>query len=159
MTTRLRVANSMSLADYRRSQGLDPPEPVDPPAPRKPRARPEMALQLACVEVLVRHVPPVERGGPYWSALNPIPAKSKAAAGLSKAMGMKAGVPDLLLVHGGKALFVELKRPDGRGRVDPKQREAAAGIEANGGAVEVCRSVPEFVEVLRRHGIPCRAIA
>ena len=159
MNSRLRVANSMSREAYLRHIGQLPPEPVDPPAPRKPRSYPEQALQIACVEVLVRHVPGIEQGGPFWSALNPIPAKSKAAAGLSKAMGMRAGVPDIVLVHGGKALFVELKRPDGKGRVDPKQREAMAAIEANGGAVEVCRSVPDFIAILRRWDIPCRAIA
>jgi hypothetical protein len=61
--------------------------------------------------------------------------------------------------NGGRALFVELKRPDGKGRVDPKQREVMAAIEANGGAVEVCRSVPDFIAILRRHGVPCRAVA
>lgn len=151
MTTRLRVQNSMSLSAYRQAQGLDP---IDPPPARKPRSYPEQQLQIACVGVLTRLVPPPEHGGPWWSALNPVPGKSKAVAGLSKAMGMKAGVPDMLLIHDQTFLFIEFKAA--KGRIDPKQRDAMAAIEANGGAVEVCRSVSEFIETIRRHGIPCR---
>ena len=160
------MSERWSLAQYRKHAGLGDVEPAKVPGkpataaptviPKKPRSYPERQLQIACVEALTRHVPPPEQGGPWFTAVNPIPAKSKASAGLSKAMGMRAGVPDLLIVHAGKALFVELKRPDGKGRVDPKQREAMAAIEANGCAVAVCRSVPEFVDTLRQHGVPMR---
>lgn len=88
----------------------------------------------------------------WWTAINPIPAKSKAAAGLSKAMGMKAGCPDLLVVHNGNAIFIELKTA--KGRTSDAQNAAIERIEAAGSRVHVCRSLEDVIVVLKhRHGV------
>lgn len=147
--SRMRVQNAMSAAEYRRLVGLEPETPTAKPESR--RKSPEADLQVACVEYLVRHVPPAP-AGPWWSSINPIPAKSKAAAGRSKAMGMRAGVPDMLFLWRGQTLAIELKAKAGRLR--PEQVQHAAEIEANGGRCFTARTLEEFAAILRDAGIP-----
>ncbi len=78
----------------------------------------EQALQRAVADYLALCVlaPPA---GPWWTAVNPIPAKSRAAAGISKAMGLKAGTPDLVLCWKGRLVGIELKAGRGRLTSDP----------------------------------------
>lgn len=131
---------------------FNPPRP--PRAPRRVQQKPEQALQRACVQILTRHVPkPPE--GPVWTAVNPVPAKSKAVAGVSKAMGLRAGWPDMLLVFNGRPILPEFKA--GKGRLSDSQRELLPQIEQAGGAVYEIRSVDEFIDMLRVEQIPCNA--
>jgi hypothetical protein len=59
----------------------------------------------------------------------------------------KAGVPDLLCVRHGLAVFLEVKQP--RGRPTPLQLHRIAEIKETGGAVaEVVRSLAEAAEIL-----------
>lgn len=74
-----------------------------------------------------------------------------------KAMGLKSGCPDWLLVHGGRAYFIELKA-DG-GRLSPAQRETHAALERAGAFVAVCRSIDSVIGTLAGFGIPTRAQA
>lgn len=150
LSTRLSVGNSLSIAEYRRMVGLDANEPTQA-AQSGSRRTPEADLQVACVEYLTRHVPPAP-DGPWWSAVNPVPAKSKAAAGRSKAMGMRAGVPDLLFLWRGQMLAIELKAKAGRLR--PEQVQHAAEIDSNGGRFATARTLEEFAGILRETGIP-----
>lgn len=125
-------------------------------APRRSRARmrsPEQGLQRVCVNVLASFCPPPPEG-PAWTAVNPIPAKSKAAAGLSKAMGMRAGWPDLQLIFRGRAITIEMKAEDGR--LSDAQKERKVEIEAAGGLWFEVRSLKEFVGVLDALGVPCK---
>lgn len=92
----------------------------------------------------------------WWTAINPIPAKSKAAAGISKAMGMKAGCPDILIVSNGKAVFLELKTE--KGSVSNVQKETCHAIINAGGVVHVCRSLEEVVNRLNVEGIKHRGM-
>ncbi len=64
----------------------------------RPRRLPdaEESLQRTVADYLALCVP-VPPAGPWWTAVNPIPAKSRAAAGISKAMGLKAGTPDIVM--------------------------------------------------------------
>lgn len=120
---------------------------------RAPRGNPEQALQRACAEVLARYVPkPPE--GPAFTSINPVPAKSKAVAGVSKAMGLRAGWPDMHLLHQSRSIFIEFKAD--KGRVSPAQAAIHSEIEAVGGVVEIVRSLDEFLAVLAKHSIPCK---
>lgn len=70
-------------------------------------------------------------------------SRSKAEAGRFKAMGVKAGVPDIFLPcsRGGyHGLYVEMKRVKG-GRVSPEQREVIPRLQAQGYKVIVCRGM------------------
>ncbi len=76
----------------------------------------------------------VEPSGPSWTAVNPIPAKSRAAAGISQAMGLKVG----------------------RDRLSPAQLEAHDAITLAGGVVTTCRTLDEVAALLATLGVPSR---
>lgn len=80
--------------------------------------------------------------------------RSKAEAGILKAMGVKAGVADLILVYCGQHFELELK-PPGR-YASPNQKEWQAVIEAAGGRYGIARSIEDVREALRAWGIPTR---
>jgi len=88
----------------------------------RPRHHPaaEESLQRAVADWLAWCVP-APPDGPWWTAVNPVPAKSRAAAGSSKAMGLRPGAPDFVLCWRGRLVGIELK-VDG-GRLSPAQLE------------------------------------
>lgn len=125
------------------------------PARRKHRRGPgpEQIIQRSCVEYLLTVVlPPPE--GPVWTAVNPVPSKSGAVAGISKAMGLVKGFPDLLIWHRSRLVLIEFKSM--AGRLEPEQRIIAEHSVAHGAAFHECRSLDQFRDLLRDHGIPTR---
>ena len=118
--------------------------------PRARRGAPEQALQKTAVQFLLKFVPPPPEG-PFWTAINPVPSKSKAVAGLSKAMGLRAGVPDLLLVYRGLPIFIEFKAA--KGTLSEAQKELLPEMEAAGANCHEARSLDEFVNLLQSYGI------
>ena len=86
-----------------------------------------------------------------------MPAKSRAAAGVSKAMGLRAGTPELVLCWKGRMIGIELKA--GRGRSSPAQDETREAITLAGGVVTTCRSLDDVAAFLVTLGVPCRAEA
>ena len=119
--------------------------------------RPEQALQRTCADYMRRCVPgPPE--GPAWTAINPSPAKSKAEAGVSKAMGLNAGWPDWVMVWRGVAIFIEFKAPT-KGPLSEVQRLCHASLHANGAMVRVADSFAQFQQWLNYDGIPTRVAA
>lgn len=125
-------------------------------SPRRPRKAPEAALQRACVEILDRFVP-APPDGPAWTAVNPVPAKSRAVAGLSKALGMRAGWPDLQLIWRGRAVTIEMKAGKD-GRLSDAQKKLRTEITLAGGLWHEVRSVDEFLDFLDVLAIPHRVI-
>ncbi len=89
--------------------------------------------------------------------VNPIPAKSRAAAGISKAMGLRSGTPDIVMCWRGRFVCIELKA--GRGRLSPAQRETHDAITLAGGIVTTCHSLDEVAAFLATLGVPSRARA
>ena len=73
-----------------------------------------------------------------------------------KRLGLQSGWPDLLFIHNGQALFIELKAADGR--ISPSQVETHYRIITAGGKVATCNSVESVLQVLRNWQIPlsCR---
>jgi hypothetical protein len=114
---------------------------------------PEQSLQKTIAAYLTACValPP---DGPYWTAVNPVPAKSKAAAGLSKAMGLREGTPDLIFLWRGEFIGVELKA--GKGTPSTVQRNAHAEILLSNGVVFTVWSLDELIDVLQQFGIPVK---
>jgi hypothetical protein len=78
---------------------------------------------------------------------------SKAAARLART-GVRAGVPDLCIVHHGNALFLELKTP--RGQLSEAQRQMIRKLEYCGCRVLVCRTLACVETSLRELGVPLR---
>jgi len=85
-----------------------------------------------------------------------------ATARRLKALGVKAGVPDLLIFERPPArpdavgVAIEMKRAKG-GRVSAEQQRWLAHLERQGWVVAVCQGAGEAVELLRGLGFGRRA--
>lgn len=80
--------------------------------------------------------------------------RHKRAAARLVGLGLRAGMPDLLVVHQGRALFIELKAPGGV--LSSVQRQVIRKLKYCGCLVELCRSVPEVERVLVDAGLRLR---
>lgn len=85
-------------------------------------------------------------------------ARSRAEGGIFKAMGVKAGVPDLFLpvqrLEGGSSrmlagLYIEMKAEGGRLR--PNQREWLEELRAQGYACAVCHGAEEAEQAIEQY--------
>ena len=103
--------------------------------------RPEQALQIAVAAFMDRipgliffHVP---NGG----------GRSKVEASILKAMGVKAGVPDIaVILPSGRVGFIELKA--GKGVATPAQRQMMAALRERGCPCVEARSLEQVAETL-----------
>jgi hypothetical protein len=73
--------------------------------------------------------------------------RSKAEAGILKAMGVKAGVPDLYILYRGYSLFIELKPP--KRYLTQVQKDMAQRLTQAGATVCTCHSLDEVEGALR----------
>lgn len=80
--------------------------------------------------------------------------RTKAEAGIFKAMGVRSGAPDLLFVHEGRAFFMELKI-DGE-ELSMNQVRCRAELRAAGALVETVRTLDEALNCLDTWSIPTR---
>lgn len=117
------------------------------PGKKKRRARPEAILQVACVEFLRV----LERTqGLRFVATMPEGERSPARAGWAKAMGMRAGVPDLIIfqARGGhrRTIFVELKAP--KGSLSEAQIDFQKWAESAGYGFHVVKDVLQLQAIL-----------
>lgn len=80
--------------------------------------------------------------------------RSEKARARAQGEGVTAGVPDLCVVHRGRALFVELKSR--RGVMSPAQRSMTQKLIYAGAAVCCCRTLPEVEAALREACVPLR---
>ena len=109
---------------------------------------PEGYMQMQLIE----RVRELEPEYPELSLLYYIPngeVKSTAAAAITHAKGVLAGIPDLHLpVARGEyhSLYIELKTPVGR--VSKEQKQIHKALEAQGNCVKVCRTIKEAEAVL-----------
>lgn len=77
--------------------------------------------------------------------------RGKAEAARLKAEGVTAGVPDLMLAvvtDDYPGLYIEMKRPDGLGKVSKDQRELIDLLRQQGYRVEVCHGAKEAWDVV-----------
>ena len=63
-----------------------------------------------------------------------------------------AGVPDLMVVHEGRVLFIEVKHPNGRGRLTPLQEITIGKIRDRGIDVHVADSLDTIKKIFPRTG-------
>lgn len=117
----------------------------------------EFKLQAALVHHLhLRAVP-----GVFWTALANGEKRSAKTGAKLKAMGLRAGNPDLLFIRGGRAYGLELKalRIGARGKplAGPGQSEAQVlaqrDWEAAGGVYAVATGIAEALARLEAWGI------
>lgn len=95
------------------------------------RRHPEEQLHRACVNYLRIAMPPPPDGAVWWHTPNQRGTRAKYEAAILKALGVRAGIPDLLFLHQGRLLAVELKAPEG-GSLTERQRETQELLEQAG---------------------------
>lgn len=79
--------------------------------------------------------------------------RTKAEAGVFSALGVRAGVPDLLVfLPGGRSVQIELKA--GRNGLTAAQKAWHATMKLLGHRISVCRSVDELMLILSGAGVP-----
>jgi hypothetical protein len=61
-------------------------------------------------------------------------------------LGLRAGWPDIEIVHKGRIIFIELKTP--KGRVSPAQKQCHNDLMLAGAVVKICRSFQEVQDFL-----------
>ena len=93
-------------------------------------------------------------GATYFAVPNGGKRHVREAARM-KGLGLRPGVPDLLVIHNGRALFVELKTK--RGVMSAAQKAMQKMLVYCGCDVMLCRSVPEVEAGLRECGVHLKA--
>lgn len=119
--------------------------------------RPEDALQQQVCSYLERALPRAS----YWCAIpnGAVLAGDKASRGRQmnrlKRTGLKPGAPDLIVLHDGRLLAIELKAS--AGKVSEAQAKTCDTIVNAGGGYTVARSVDDVERYLLSHAVPLRA--
>ena len=98
-------------------------------------------LDLVLPEALVFHVP--NQG-----------LRSLTTGKKFKLLGMRAGVPDLVMIHRGVCFFIEIKSP--KGVVSPAQKDFCEAAGRAGAGWVVARCVEDVRNALRLWNIPTR---
>lgn len=60
----------------------------------------------------------------------------------------KAGVPDRIVCYNGEFIALELKRPDGKGTVSPRQKIEMQKIDRAGGYTRVIETLEELEDLI-----------
>lgn len=113
----------------------------------KPAEPSESQIQRALIGHLERRAWP----GVAWFHVPNGGSRTAAEAARFRAEGVVAGVPDLVIVHEGRALFLELKAR--KGRVSTRQAEMHARLAEAGAAVAVCHGLDQALAQLERWGV------
>jgi hypothetical protein len=117
---------------------------------RRESRRQEWEEQTLLAELLLRYLDPKTT---FWSSLENRP-RSLVGGIFQRRRGVKSGLPDVLVVAHGQAVFVELKSR--RGVATPAQKERAAELVAAGAAWFLARSARATLAALNRSGVVFR---
>jgi len=117
--------------------------------PDRPQRRrhDEDDLQMAVVEFLRWSLP----HDAVWYAVPNGGKRHKREAQRMVSLGVRAGVPDLAIVHRGQPLFIELKAKGGT--LSASQQQMIWRLQDAGAVVLLCRSLPEVEQGLREAGV------
>ncbi len=109
--------------------------------------RPEQDLQIAVVAHLRARAEPKVF---FWHTPNEA-KRGWVNAKVLQAMGMTAGIPDLVILKGGEMYALELKAP--RGVLTPSQRLVLERLRTCGAQIAVAKSLDEAIVTLECWGI------
>ena len=115
----------------------------------RPGARRNEEEQIQAAVVLHLTVRAVS-GAVWWHTPNG-GFRNAAEAGRFKALGVKAGVPDILALRAGRLYALELKAPGGR--LSDAQHDMLAALKAAGAETAVAWGLDDALEVLERWGV------
>ena len=116
--------------------------------------RPEEALQRTIIGWCRVALWPPEEGGPLVAHIPNGGGRSKAEAGILKAMGVRAGMPDLVVLWERRHAWAEIKVD--KGEPTQAQRDCHRDITLCGGIVTIVRCLDDFREFIRMLNIPTR---
>jgi hypothetical protein len=112
--------------------------------------RPEAALH----KTVKRYLDLVLPKSAWWSSIAHGEGGGKIRGAQWKSRGAKAGVPDILIVFGGTAHWVELK--SAKGQLSPAQKECAEHLLHAGCQYKLARSIDDVRVALAAWQIPTR---
>ena len=107
----------------------------------------EDTVHLAVVDHLRKRLKP----GVFWMHVPNGGLRNMLVAKKLKAMGTRAGVPDLLLVFGGRLHALELKTTNGRRSTE--QVQVMTELDAAGAVTAVGKGVDQAVSILESWGV------
>lgn len=119
-------------------------------APRAPRRQEESGLQRSVHQFLTVTLP---SDAVHFAIPNGL-MRSRKAAARAQGEGVRAGIPDLCVIHRGHPIFIELK--SGRGVLSEVQRSMMRKLGYCGADVVCCRSLQCVEESLRELGVPLK---
>jgi hypothetical protein len=91
-----------------------------------------------------------------WSSAFPAGGGGRLRGAILKSMGLAPGVPDYIIAHAGRTLWLELKTHARGSGLSATQRACHERLRAAGHAVEVVRDIVEVIRALDAHGVPHR---
>jgi hypothetical protein len=100
---------------------------------------------------LVQHLQVRARPGVFWCHVPNGEYRARVTAAILRGMGVKAGVPDLMLVSQGRAYFLELKREGGK--LSTEQKVVHAELRRAGAVVDTAYGLDEALDVLEAWGL------
>ena len=106
----------------------------------------EYAIHRAVVQHLFHRAAP----GVFWSHVPSGEKRPKGVGGKLVGLGLKPGIPDLFLVIGGRAHFLELKRVGGR--LSTNQQKTQAHLQEAGAVVHTVFGLDAALEKLEGWG-------
>lgn len=115
---------------------------------RRQSRREEWVLQTKLAERLARYLDPRTT---FWSGVENAPRGAKAGH-FQRLRGVRSGLADVLVLHDGKLVCIELKSK--RGVPSAAQRAVSLEIKAAGGRWWLARSVKAALTALAREGVP-----
>lgn len=113
--------------------------------------RPEEITHRAIASFLTVALP----SDSYWfSVPNQRGTRKRFEMGILKALGVKSGVPDIVILARGQFIGLEVKAP--KGSIQDSQKAASDAIFKAGGLYSVVRSVDDAERFLRSAGVQLR---
>ena len=117
---------------------------------REPMQRPEEELHIPVADLCATILPPEVY---WWHTPNQRGGRSRAENQILKAMGVKAGFPDLGFIYDAKAYFIELKpvskRNQKNGGLSDSQVQCHSDLRAAGCQVTTCYTLIEVEGTLK----------
>lgn len=117
--------------------------------PKRKRAHPEQTLQRQVADFLS-----VALAGNSWWSTMPLGGGGSIRGKILRGLGTRAGLPDLLVVNDGRAIWLELKSKNGR--LSEVQQECHAALARARCPVTVCRHLDDVIAALRAAGVPLK---
>ena len=115
------------------------------------RKQPEQILQRQVADFLTHALPFPDA----WFTTIPAGGGGKVRGAKLKAMGYRAGTPDMLVIHLGQAIWLELKSPNNW--LTKPQKQCRNDLVAANCKWALVRSLHDVERALKRFGVPLRA--